>query len=56
MAQPARSAGAWLDAWLQRLAEQGFSLGPRERLQVQTLLARVAAEGGQPNLWWGRLA
>lgn len=45
MAHPARSAGVWLDGWLQRLAEQGFSLGPRERLQVQTLLARVAADG-----------
>lgn len=49
MAQAAPSAGAWLDGWLQRLAEQGWSLGPRERLQVQALLARLAASGELPQ-------
>jgi hypothetical protein len=39
------SLGQQIDAWIDRLDEEGFHVGVRERLVVQTLLARLSTDG-----------
>lgn len=41
--------GDTLDAWLSRLDAEGFQVGLRERLIVQTFLTRLAARGELPE-------
>lgn len=41
--------GETLDAWLTRLDAEGFQVGLRERLIVQTFLTRLAARGELPE-------
>lgn len=40
-----QSLGLLLDAWLNRLDQEGFQVGVRERLQVHTLFAQLSAGG-----------
>jgi GH24 family phage-related lysozyme (muramidase) len=56
-AAPSSTAfGPALDRWLQHLDGAGFRVGVRERLLVQTLLARLAASGELPADLHGTLA
>ncbi len=55
MSRPPPPAGAALDRWLERLDGQGFRVGVRERLLVQALLARLAAQGELPGELHGLL-
>lgn len=48
MNAPPAAADDWLGAWLQRLHDDGFRLGTRERLLAHALLARCAVAGTLP--------
>ncbi len=49
MTEAAPASGLQLDRWFEHLDGQGFRVGVRERLLVQSLLARMAAEGALPE-------
>lgn len=49
MPQPSPPLGITLDLWLDRLDAEGFRVGIRERLLVQSFLTRLAARGDLPE-------